>query len=74
MPVKSKPVKPIPTPILLSAENTSVMLSMSESFFRQLVSIGKFPRPIKYGKKSLWSVEIVTECVRKEAERQGVTA
>lgn len=60
------------TPLLVNAPTAAAMLSMSRSFFYENVSTGKIPKPIRFGRKSLWSVEVLTDFVHCETSKQGV--
>jgi len=45
------------TPLLLSAEDAAKVLSVSPAFFYTLHKSGKVPLPLKFGRRSLWSVQ-----------------
>jgi len=51
-------------PLLISASEAAEMLSMSRSFFYENLSSGRIPlRPIRFGKKTLFSVRDLTKFV-----------
>jgi len=51
-------------PMLVTASQAAIMLSMSRSFFYENLSSGRIPiRPIRFGKKTLFSVRELTNYV-----------
>lgn len=58
--------------LLVDCDTARNMLGgMSRSFFYQLIAEGRIPRPIKYGKRSLWSVDSLRLHVQQEQNRAG---
>lgn len=52
--------------LLLNANDTAATLGISRSFLYEQVSMSRIPAPIKIGKKSLWSVESLTQWIKNE--------
>ena len=55
--------------LLVSAGEAAEMLSISRSHLYAQVGCGRIARPIKVGKKSLWSVEQLQSWVQAEIEK-----
>jgi prophage regulatory protein len=47
------------------------IMPISESKFWLMVQKGEFPKPIKIGRSSFWTVEQVHEFLRERAEESG---
>ncbi|MCP4258680.1 MAG: hypothetical protein GY774_14445 [Planctomycetes bacterium] len=56
--------------LLVNSKTAALMLGMSRSFFYAQVSTGRVPKPIKFGRKSLWPVESLRTFVTREIEKK----
>ena len=52
--------------LLLSALEAAVAIGVSERKFWEMVKEGELPKPIRVGRKSLWSVEELREWIRQK--------
>jgi excisionase family DNA binding protein len=57
MPSKSYIAGRLPLRRGLDENEAAVYLSLSPSFFRKLVALGKMPRPRLIGERRIWDVE-----------------
>ncbi len=51
------------TPIYAKAATMASLIDIAESTFRNLVTTGQLPKPVKIGGNSLWKVEAVVEAI-----------
>ena len=54
------------TQVLISTPKAAKMLGIGKSLFSEMASDGRLgPTPIKFGRRTLWSVQELTDWIRK---------
>jgi excisionase family DNA binding protein len=51
------------TPVLLSADEVAAMLGVSERTLWRLLSAGKLPQPVRFGRSTRWRAAEVAEWI-----------
>lgn len=73
MPVKDPPeslAAPSPLqmqdqPVLLTAEEVALRLNVSERTLWRLLSAGKLPKPVRFGRNTRWKATAVAEWIQQ---------
>lgn len=68
--MKTDTVKP--APLLVDSSTAASLIGISRSFFFENLSTGRIDiKSVRLGKRTLYSVEEITEWVRREVAKQG---